>query len=40
MRLAKRLGQSLLILAALFVVFLAWAWWYYRPTIEYGWWSR
>jgi hypothetical protein len=40
MRLAKRLGQILLILAVLFIVLVAWAWWYYRPTIEYAWWSR
>jgi hypothetical protein len=30
-RLVKRI---LLAIAVLLVVFVAWAWWYYRPTIE------
>jgi hypothetical protein len=27
--------RILLILAALFLVFVAWVLWYYRPTLEY-----
>jgi hypothetical protein len=27
--------RVLLILVALFLVVVGWAWWFYRPTIEY-----